>query len=255
MDIRPLGMDENGKYDCPFNLNTGKRCGVQGLFRERLVREGRWKEFHQTTLALRDSEGTIYSAAASKLMRTVPNGYVDAQTEYRLYWEAKAKEAGDITGAEAVERNRLALEAMRERKRKESEVTEEDRLQNAISALPDEAPSEIERAWIRSHPAMVRQVRQKDKEDIVLSSKDVLDQSNGPAPSKAAVNSLQYWCNNPTDFYRSEIRKKDAPAIPNADAAETPPELDPEVSGDYVDDFANIEMSLASLKHSKKAAD
>lgn len=87
-------------------------------------------------------------------------------------------------------------------KRKSSRDTE---FEAAFNRLPQVAPAQVEIDWISGHPAMYRKSRDPENCWITLSAEEIEG-----APSKAAVNRLQFFVNNPKEFNKdvSTIKNK-----------------------------------------------
>ena len=93
-----------------------------------------------------------------------------------------------------------------------------EQFETVVAGLPDKSSFSTEIDWIRSHPAMVRGYRGDKLKDVVLTADDVLRAPCGPAPSKAAVYSLQHWANHVSEFHKmmlSEHKKRQEDAKPD----------------------------------------
>jgi hypothetical protein len=79
----------------------------------------------------------------------------------------------------------------------------------AYNSLPNAAQAEEEMTWISSHPLM--DIALITEEPPKITADDILNPSNGKAPSKAAVLGLRRWLRDPDAFYSEllkETRKK-----------------------------------------------
>ncbi len=117
---------------------------------------------------------------------------------------------------------------LRERRREEYAKANYDK---AIASLPDRASAAAEIDWIRNHEAMTRLDRIEDRTKatrIIITADDITKAQHGPAPSRAAVNELQHWCNRPEDFYKmilTEKKKQSAGAQSDILGPESAPEI------------------------------
>jgi len=168
---------------------------VRQMFLQRLEGEGRIKEWYQKLREYQKRTKERFSQASWVVMREM--GYTTPDAERRLYAEWQAREG----------KSRMQLQIAKER----AEIREEQRgetFAEAVKQLPDHALRSVELAWIHAHEAMHRLNRAKDKtKPILLTPEDVLRPAHGPAPSKAAVNSLQHWVNHPHEFFKTMDRK------------------------------------------------
>jgi hypothetical protein len=107
-------------------------------------------------------------------------------------------------GATEAEKKAILRERNRELKKKQD-------YDKAIASLPDRASAAAEIDWIRNHEAMTRLDRIADRTKatrIIITADDIAKAQHGPAPSRAAVNELQHWCNRPEDFYKMILTEK-----------------------------------------------
>lgn len=84
-------------------------------------------------------------------------------------------------------------------------------LMEAIKGLPATDSPIKEADWVRGHPAMMRGLRGKSGEKILVTAEDVLSAPHGLPPSQAAVFALQTWVAKPEEFqkwYLSNFAKK-----------------------------------------------
>lgn len=166
------------------------------LFVERLKREGREKEWFDTLRRIKDEEGLLFGQASPKAMREL--GYESVEKERNM---EKFRLRNLHKEAEQIEAE--------EQQQKFSEQVRVKDFEAAVATLPDTATAQSELDWIRSHPAMGRRARSKQKtQDIVLSIDDVLNPPHGKAPSKSAVYALQHWANQPTEFFKSLLSEQ-----------------------------------------------
>lgn len=88
-------------------------------------------------------------------------------------------------------------------------IAEEKRImtfEEAVKTLPIKSSPKEDMDWIRSHTAMLRYNQLKDKtKQVTISIDDILHADHGPAPSRAAVVSLQHWVNYPNEFHKQII--------------------------------------------------
>jgi len=240
------GLKEDGSWEIPLN-SYGKRFSTFKLFRERMQRAGKYKEFHQAIKDHADLTKKTYQASSHFVMRKF--GHTGAQDEYKAYWEWAAGHASNLIETVHQRATRVAQATFREKRKIVSEADKELAIQLAIDSLPDEAPVEKERAWIRAHPAMVRLARSKDPtKTIIITIDDILNCKHGPAPSKAAYISLQYWSNHAGEFFKTDIKRTDTagPADPSV--------IDEEVTGPYSDPRENTLEALKALGIASKQA-
>ena len=109
-----------------------------------------------------------------------------------------------------------------QRKARRSDKNRE--FEDALRELPARADPQKEIEWVKSHPAMTRQDRQKTREHILISADDVWDSSNGPCPSRAAAQQLQHWVNDPKVFYKdymAEIKRSMRDSVGAASTVDT----------------------------------
>lgn len=79
-----------------------------------------------------------------------------------------------------------------------------------FEGLADSAAPSVELNWIRSHPAMLRLDRIKDRDRntrVILEVADITP-THGEAPSKAAVTMLQHWANKPDEFHKNLLAEQ-----------------------------------------------
>lgn len=179
---------------------------ARGLFFQRLKREGRFKAFQQAHSRIIEETGKTRFQTMQRAM--VEFGYEGPKREHELYEEYVVNNSK----RNAVEERRIVQASINE----ERMVEEFD---EAIRMLPSNAPAEDEMAWIRSHPAMCRRSRQKDKtKDVIVTAHDVLYSTSGRAPSQAAAYALQHWCNCPHEFFK-QVLTEDKKKTGEAEAA------------------------------------
>ena len=113
----------------------------------------------------------------------------------------------DLVNKMAVQQQSAHLTASQEseleKKDEAKKIRDIKSYEKAVGSLPDTAELKDELDWVRSHPAMSRLGRGVVNEDgqVVLTDDDVLKpEFCKPAPSKAAVNMLQYYANDPKEF-------------------------------------------------------
>lgn len=162
-------------------------------FSARLRREGLYHEYKERVKQL-TAEGNVPGTAAS--IARVEFGYEGAVKERELLEQEVALLRMSETEA------RQAINARNYKARKRMQTFDE-----VVATLPQTAPGDVEMAWVRSHPAMMRRERMGPNDEgeyprIVLDVKD-LTELNGPAPSKSAVITLQNWVNKPGEFAKT----------------------------------------------------
>lgn len=144
------------------------------LFRRRMDREGKLKQFEQVE---RNWKRTAASPAAATENAMRYMGYEDPEIERTLaeQWE------------ETVE-----FESSREL----------NGVENACKTLPQTANPAVELDWVRIHPAIRRCAMEQDKtKQIVITPEDILSSQAGLAPSVGAVNMLIHAVNAPAKFF------------------------------------------------------
>jgi hypothetical protein len=165
---------------------------VTKLFKARMKREGRWREWQDTILAVRKEKGTNLAAATWETMRRM--GYEGSEKERELAEEYHLRSLGVTINKEreAINRERLT----------------ED-FDEAMRMLPDTALGSTEIDWIRGHPLMCKADRQEGNlKKIIVNATDILQAPNGRAPSKSAVVQLQHWCNAPREFFKQVLSEQ-----------------------------------------------
>ncbi len=75
----------------------------------------------------------------------------------------------------------------------------------AVNGLPETVPLSVEIDWIRAHPALRRKPNTNGFIELIVD--DVIEVSTGycqhpVAPSKSAVNSLEFYANNRNELYK-----------------------------------------------------
>lgn len=80
----------------------------------------------------------------------------------------------------------------------------------ALAALPAAANTADELAWVRCHPKMMERDRNPLAGHVKITHRDISQSSAGPAPSRAAVQLLQHYCNRPEEFFKQmlSVQKK-----------------------------------------------
>lgn len=171
------------------------------MFRERMKREGRDKEF---------------VARAKEIMRETDG-----------YWNQSAYKAMVEWGYEAEEEKRLHAEwekrqgttKLRRQLKKEREEIMEDRKQESwdevVRTLPATASPAKEVDWVGSHSAMTLKRRQRDPDKHVRADdpKYLLNCPNGDCPSQRAANLLSIYMNTPEKFFNEvmgQMKKAEA---------------------------------------------
>ena len=145
------------------------------LWQFRLEREGNWKMVKRHVQAVKKETGEKgYSSIVHRI--AAEHDYRGAIVERQLFKEYLEMES-------ALQRGDIAA-------------------QNEFEAIVNRFPlktsaAKTENNWIASHPAMRRKARNPKATKVILSIDDVID-----APSQAAVNKLQYWCNEPKEFFK-----------------------------------------------------
>ena len=77
--------------------------------------------------------------------------------------------------------------------------------EEVVANLPDKASVKEEIDWIKSHPAMMRKSRMKDKLTEIAITIDDLLMLNGKCPSKSAAVQLQNFVNKPAEFFKATL--------------------------------------------------
>ena len=166
-----------------------KKKRAETLFGERMEREGRGQEYRDKVREVMSRTGQRWGQGRWEAMRAL--GYVDGPTEHALHKEFLESERGRLIRDE------------------EEEIADEAAdFEKKLRDLPDAPPGgDAENvAWVRAHPAMLRRARAQENEFVVLRLRDLYN-----APSKVAVTMLQWYINNPDDFFKqimSELKKK-----------------------------------------------
>lgn len=157
------------------------------LFKERLIREGRYQDFRARCRDLYHS-GLHATTAHWKAAREF--GYQNSRDEVSRYEEYM------IFGGRTKMQKELA---------ELQEEIKEERLSKSIP-VPDDLDLPPDIAWVYSHPAM-RRVPQHEGDRITLRPGD-----HDGAPSTGAIGMLQYFANNKDVFYKlvlTHLSKKD----------------------------------------------
>lgn len=177
-----------------MNNEAKKPDTLPKLFEQRMDREGRIKEYRARVKAVMD-DGLMYNQARRQTMKEF--GYAGPDAERALNDEY-----------ERAKRNAVEREIL-------GEVREETRVrtvEEAIDLVTSTASPACEIEWVRAHPAMSRQARQRDKtKPVNVTADDILYAPHGPAPSRSAVNMLMNWVDRPHDFFKqilAEHRKR-----------------------------------------------
>lgn len=161
----------------------------RSLFVERMRREGREKEWFETVKKVMTDENKRWGQAAPVAMKLM--GYETPDKERQLH--AEYQKTAHLTVGQKILKEEM------------SEVREVSRImdfEEAVRLLPDRCSIQEEIEWIRSHPAMVRMNRNRDKtKEVLIDANDILRAPHGKAPSKASVYQLQHWANHPNKFY------------------------------------------------------
>lgn len=188
------------------------------LFKERLIREGRYK-FYRERYHFHHNNG-MSTTKANALARE-ELGYKGTDGEREAYEEYLRIEATKNIKPEKREEANKALEELIEGPRD----TEMDFV-SSLDSLPAVAPSQQELEWVRAHPAMMRMARANNpKANVVISSKDVWQSPHGPAPSRSAVNQLIYFANRPDKFYE-QLMGEQKKVLGKVDEAEKDKEIE-----------------------------
>jgi len=145
------------------------------LFRNRMEREGKKKQFEQVERDWVRKHGLIQAEATKKAMRHF--GYEDPEIERALaeQWEETVEFEGsrELNGVE-----------------------------KACNGLPISANPAVELDWVRVHPAIRRWHMDPDKtKNFVITPEDVRNKQVGTAPSLGAVNMLMGALNAPQKFF------------------------------------------------------
>lgn len=174
------------------------RDNVRHVFRERMEREGRLEAFVARVLEIERETGKPGYYKAMKEF-----GYVSPQRERKLHHEAKA-----------IARANYYVQKIGKTQRKRKRQMQQLPLNEAFDKLPNSAPVEAEMAWVKAHPKVGEALDRMDDDDadpIRLTAHDITATSNGPAPSKGAVNMLRMALRDPVGWHKallSESKKK-----------------------------------------------
>ena len=168
-------------------------------FRERLALDGRPNALDELAVRMEAETGkpkvSLYYEAAKQL------GYKSVDHE-RSLWDVRHEVSSRV---------------------QEKADAENKRYVEALSSLPSDAPPAKEISWIRSHPAMSRQIRIGDKrQSVILTASDILEPPHGPAPSQSAVQQLQVWANKPEEFFKQVFGKGQLAASLSSSEASSP---------------------------------
>lgn len=146
-----------------------KKKAVQTLFRERMYREGKKQEWHETIRKIQAESGKKFGQCVFDAMRAL--GYQGPKEEREI-------------------------ELARQSKLGQADETNIDTIRDH---LPDRAPAAVEINWVLANGAMFRRSRDRNAE-IRVTVAEVL----GPpkCPSKAALTLLQHCVNQPTEFFK-----------------------------------------------------
>lgn len=171
-----------------------KQPTMAKLFGMRMEREGRSKEYNARIKEVM-ADGKPFFQARILVMKEF--GYAGPEAERSFAEEHKREQ-----------RKAVEMEIL-------GEVREEARVktfEDAIVMITGTASPAAEIEWVRSHPAMSRWDRQRDKtKPVEITADDILYAPHGQAPSRSAVNQLIHWANRPGEFYKqilSEHRKR-----------------------------------------------
>ena len=149
-----------------------KKPDVRTLFRERMKREGRTKEWNETIRAVQAETGKQFGRIVYDVMKRM--GYEGPEKERELAAAFESSQRPTDPAANNIDEIR--------------------------KKLPDRAAIATEINWVLSNGAMYRRACNRNIEEIRVTVADVL----GPpkCPSKAALTLLQHCANQPNEFYK-----------------------------------------------------
>lgn len=157
------------------------------LWQNRMQREGKWKAIYQRIQEVKKETGE--KGFATIVHRIGPEHDFRGAAEERVLFS----EYLDLE---------LSLQ--------EGDPRAQSVFELIVNRMRLKAPAKIENTWISSHPAMRRRDRVPGNKKIILSISDILD-----SPSQSAINKLQYWCNEPKEFFKSQqLAEKPPPPKP-----------------------------------------
>ena len=117
-------------------------------------------------------------------------------------------------------------------------------LAKAFDELPDNVAYEQEVAWVRAHPlvfsALDRVTREEEYKPAKLTVRDLLQRSNGPAPSKGAASQLRFALADPLGWnkrFMDGVKKKAAESTGKGSETDTE-------AGHVPDDIDEIKRML-----------
>lgn len=168
---------------------------IRKIFRRRMEREGRVKEYEAKIKEIQALTGKGFGQSQFPAMKHL--GYQGPKEERELH------------------------EAWLQEEERKVEEAKFQTFEEALRELPDKAQTNVELDWIATHPAMARRNRQVDGREIRLTREDVLNPPQGKAPSRAAAIELQNWVNQPKKFfeYMMSVRKKEIGAVESVESA------------------------------------
>lgn len=168
-------------------------------FIERLRSENRFQEWTAALEKLKQEDPDSSPLANFSKARTMC-GYLGAQKEQELALQRKL---------ESIEYKEKIKAKEREFRNAEKEAARE--FNELIAQLPLTAANVDELSWVGAHPLMRGRHFMKDKtKDIIVDADSITESIAGPAPSQRAVNLLQHFVNNPSEYYKqmvSEMKK------------------------------------------------
>ena len=151
---------------------------------ERLTREGRYSDYINRAREIMAAKEIKMSGALWEAAKDF--GYTGPEEERRLWEEHNKKELA--SGSEKVRPDGSLFN-----------------FEEVVANLPDKASVKEEIDWIKSHPAMMRKIRAKDKNLEIIVSVDDLLSLNGKCPSKSAAIQLQNFVNKPGEFFKATL--------------------------------------------------
>jgi hypothetical protein len=171
------------------DLLDAKKSDPFKLWQFRMEKDGTWKDILEDFKSIQEATGEKgFSSIMHKHAKD--HGYDGAAKERELFRKYEALEDALQEGGD------LRTEALLE-------------FEKIVSRLSDRVSSKKENNWIASHAAMRRKALTGAKA-VVLTIDDITD-----APSQAAVNKLQYWANEPKEFFKG-LQAAEKPAPPPA---------------------------------------
>lgn len=227
--VKPfLGSDD------PELRAQAERMSHRELFDLRVRREGRRDEFDRIVKELTASGKTVQAAYR---MASESLGRRSLKEEQQLYINHLASEAYVARRRELAERQAVI-------RRRRADLAYE----NALRSLPPVASPSAELDWVRAHPAMSvlsRSTLKGKPRKVLVKEKDILHPPHGSAPSQAAVNMLQNWCNRPDEFFAKMLMEQRKGGSSGSGRGR-PPEIHETSADDPADDTSELDALLGA---------